>query len=93
MKTTPRTSKPLQEDRRHAKLGRGGFSNRGKHINKFEKNNNISINVFRVNDDGNVVLHRKAKIPITENHLDLLLVHEDEKSPVSYTHLTLPTKA
>ena len=51
MKTALRTSGSLQEARGHGKLGRGGLSNRGKHVTKFEKNNNISINVFRLNDE------------------------------------------
>jgi len=37
-----------------------------------------------LNDDENVVLHRKAKIPNTENHIDLLLIHEEEKSHYVY---------
>ena len=42
MKTTLRASGSLQEARGHIELGRGGLSNRGKHVTNFEKNNNIN---------------------------------------------------
>ena len=45
-----RTSGPLQEARGHTKLGRVAFPP-GETRNNNEKNNNISIHVFRLNDE------------------------------------------
>ena len=48
-------------------------------IDKFEKKNNISINIIGLNDNGSYVPMRPTKIINAIKEIDLLLINDGEK--------------